>query len=186
MLRPSHKMSHSHPIICCFRVLKKIKVTISHPLFNTPSLSAFSGPSLPVCPFNLTLPLSPSSILTSFFLSLSLSAQCCVWWIDLQPLFLSVIHLVVHPLSHKPPHAHGMWILLSDHPLTHTHTYALAPSLLNDSSMYLLTLLTSVYYVSLWLKSNLTPDWKPVFVVPSLVKSFKLVSPLPTPRITDG
>lgn len=121
MLRPSHKMSHSHPIICCFRVLKKIKVTISHPLFNTPSLSAFSGPSLPVCPFNLTLPLSPSSILTSFFLSLSLSAQCCVWWIDLQPLFLSVIHLVVHPLSHKPPHAHGMWILLSDHPLTHTH-----------------------------------------------------------------
>lgn len=51
-------------------------------------------------------PLSPraSPSLCSVYplLLFSPSAQCCVWWIDLQPLFLSVIHLAVHPLSHKP------------------------------------------------------------------------------------
>ena len=78
MLRPSHEMSHSHPIICCFRILKKIKMAISHLLFNTPSLSVHSGPSLPLCPFTLSLLLSPPSIHPLLLFSLSLRPMLCL------------------------------------------------------------------------------------------------------------
>lgn len=41
------------------------------------------------------------------------SAQCCVWQIDLQPLFPSLIHLAVHPLSHKPTRSHAWYCSLA-------------------------------------------------------------------------
>lgn len=94
-LTPRHKMSHSHPIMCCFRRLKEIKVTISHLLLNAAFVSACCGCSCPV-PRSILSPCAPS-----------LLAQCCVWWIDLQPLFLSVIHLLVHPLSRKATRTHS-------------------------------------------------------------------------------
>ena len=110
MLRPSHKMSHCHPIICCFRVLKKIKVTISHLLFNTPSLSACSGPSFsPPCVLSLCLSLSPPSVVfdeSTFSLCFSQSSIC------LSTLCLTSPHA----------HTHDVHINIAVGPSSHTHS----------------------------------------------------------------
>lgn len=98
---PNEQQTHNHWFF--FRLVKEIKVTISHLLFNSPSLSACSGPSLPLSPLTPSLPLHPPSILSSFSLSLSLRPMLCLMNRPSASVS-SVIHLVVHPLSHKPTH----------------------------------------------------------------------------------
>lgn len=70
------------------------------------------------------LPLPVSSIHPLLYLSPSpcSSAQCCVWQIDLQPLFLSLIHLPVHPLSHKPTRSHARYCSLAPQIRASRHT----------------------------------------------------------------
>ena len=152
MLRPSHKMSHGHPIICCFRVLKKIKVTISHLLFNTPSLSACSGPSFsPPCVLSLCLSLSPPSVVfdeSTFSLCFSQSSIC------LSTLCLTSPHA----------HTHDVHINIAVGPSSHTHSsssahththmniqkyeHTLVPSVLTDSRIYFLLYMPSAAFLN--------------------------------------
>lgn len=142
-------MSHSHPIICCLRILREIKVTISHLLFNTPSLSACCGPSLPLCPTTLSPSDSPPSILSSFSLSLSLSLRPILCLMNRPSASVSLSHPSGCPPSVSQTHTHAhtacMWIFLSDHPHTLQNTQTWADTaliwILNVLASWLLNLL---------------------------------------------